>query len=306
MTMHFTVLASGSAGNANLVEAYNDCVLIDVGIGPRTLATRLATVNRTWKHLRAVFLTHVHTDHWKETTLVHLAKNGIPLHCHPEHQRYLAGHSLAFDWLEQEGLVRLYQANQVVSISSQWHCLPIAVSHDSGETFGFRFEAEGLGESETSRLGYLTDLGCWDDSLADAMTDVDLLALEFNHDVAMERNSGRSPDLIRRVLGDQGHLSNAQAAAFVREILRRSSPGRLKTLIQLHLSKECNHPHLAAKTARQCLSQAACEAELYSACQESASPRFSWRSQPNGKVSEVLRNGATVTRLLQAKLPGFE
>ena len=55
--------------------------------------------------------------------------------------------------------------------------------------------------------------------LADALSGVDLLALEFNHDVAMQRSSGRHPMLIARVLGDEGHLSNAQAAALLRQTL---------------------------------------------------------------------------------------
>src|SRR5262249_58433243 len=88
------------------------------------------------------------------------------------------------------------------------------------------------------------------DELADALADVDLLALEFNHDVGLERSSGRSPYLIARVLGEEGHLSNEQAANLLREVLRRSPPGRLRQLVQLHLSRECNRPHLAPETAQ--------------------------------------------------------
>ena len=55
-----------------------------------------------------------------------------------------------------------------------------------------------------------------------ALADVDILALEFNHDVFLEKSSGRSPALIFRVLGDRGHLSNVQAAELLREVGRRS------------------------------------------------------------------------------------
>ena len=54
---------------------------------------------------------------------------------------------------------------------------------------------------------------------------MDALALEFNHDVALQYASGRSPRLIQRVLGDRGHLSNEQAAALLGEVLRRSPAG---------------------------------------------------------------------------------
>jgi len=39
--------------------------------------------------------------------------------------------------------------------------------------------------------------------MVEALADVDLLGVEFNHDVEMQRRSGRSPALIARVLGDR-------------------------------------------------------------------------------------------------------
>ena len=42
MGLQFTVLASGSGGNATLVEADGFGVLIDLGLGPRQLSNRLA------------------------------------------------------------------------------------------------------------------------------------------------------------------------------------------------------------------------------------------------------------------------
>jgi phosphoribosyl 1,2-cyclic phosphodiesterase len=98
-------------------------------------------------------------------------------------------------------------------------------------------------------LGYLADLGTWTTDLVAAVADVDLLALEFNHDVQLEKQSGRPQDLIDRVLGDSGHLSNKQAADFVVELRRQQGAGRLRELVQLHLSQVCNHPTLARRTA---------------------------------------------------------
>ena len=64
----------------------------------------------------------------------------------------------------------------------------------------------------------MADTGCWTGAAADALTDVDLLAVEFNHDVEMQRRSGRPWHLIARNLGDRGHLSNDQGAALVAEV----------------------------------------------------------------------------------------
>ena len=106
--------------------------------------------------------------------------------------------------------------------------------------------------------------------MARLLLDVDVLALEFNHDVALERGSGRSPRLIARVLGDHGHLSNEQAAALVRHVLRLSEPGRLRHLIQMHLSRDCNRPALA----RQAVGDLPEHIEVHTAVQHRPGPRL--------------------------------
>ena len=57
--------------------------------------------------------------------------------------------------------------------------------------------------------------------------------------------------LIRRVLSDIGHLSNEQGASLLAEVVRRSQAGRVRHLVQLHLSRECNRVNLAATAAQQ-------------------------------------------------------
>src|ERR1700722_15856428 len=89
MPVSFTVLASGSSGNASVLELDSCRVLIDCGIGPRQLAERLKTVGLTWSDISAVVLTHTHGDHWREATFKHLIKYRIPFFCHPHHARTL-------------------------------------------------------------------------------------------------------------------------------------------------------------------------------------------------------------------------
>ncbi len=61
-------------GNATLIESGDFGVLIDAGLGPRQLASRLAAVGRSWAAVNAVILTHTHADHWKDRTLAHLRR----------------------------------------------------------------------------------------------------------------------------------------------------------------------------------------------------------------------------------------
>jgi phosphoribosyl 1,2-cyclic phosphodiesterase len=284
--MNFSVLASGSSGNASLLESGGFGVLIDVGLGPRQLAARLAVLAASWQRIHAVLLTHVHGDHWNERSFMHLLRRGIALHCHVEHERYLRDASPAFADLLAAGLVHAYTPDEELSLGPSLRCRPIPVSHDAGPTCGFRFECAPDFFGQTWVLGYAADLGTWDVSLARTFANVDALALEFNHDVRLERSSGRPPDLIARVLGDAGHLSNAQAAALVRAVLSHSEPGRLQHLVQLHLSRECNRAGLARAAAREALAGHA--TRVHVARQSRPGPSFALgmpRSRRNGRFS---------------------
>jgi phosphoribosyl 1,2-cyclic phosphodiesterase len=254
MGLRFTVLASGSGGNASLVEADGFGVLIDAGLGPRQLAARLAAAGSGWAAVRAVLLTHAHTDHWKGRTLAHLRRRRVPLYCHPSCHSVLSLYAPAFAGLAADGLVRSFTAGEEIALAPALRCRPLPVRHDGGPTFGFRLSGAPDLFGDAAALGYVADLGSWDDALADALADVDLLAVEFNHDPAMEYASGRSPRLIARVLGDEGHLSNAQGAELVRAVLARSAAGRLRHVVQLHLSRHCNRPELARAAAAAVLS----------------------------------------------------
>ena len=58
MTARFTALASGSAGNACVIDADGFGVLLDFGLGPRTLAGRMADRGLSWRSISVALLTH--------------------------------------------------------------------------------------------------------------------------------------------------------------------------------------------------------------------------------------------------------
>ena len=217
MPVSFTVLASGSSGNASVLELDSIRVLIDCGVGPRQLADRLRTVGLSWPDISAVVLTHTHGDHWRETTFKHFGKFRIPFFCHAHHARCLQRDAESFQKLADGGLVRTYVEASPIDLGSGLYCWPIPISHDGGPTFGFRFVAKKTDGTKPESHCCLLD-GSWrlDSRIGRIVANVDLLALEFNHDVEMELSSGRSSHLIERVLSKNGHLSNEQAAQFLK------------------------------------------------------------------------------------------
>jgi phosphoribosyl 1,2-cyclic phosphodiesterase len=307
-SFRFTVLASGSGGNASLLQADGFGVLLDLGLGPRQLTQRLKATGLSWQNLHAALLTHTHTDHWHDRTLAHFLRLRLPLYCHPEHHAALLTYSSAFAELVTANLVRAYQPDTELNLSPTLTCLPFRVRHDGGATCGFRFEGSSDPFGQSYALGYAADLGSWDQKLAQILCEVDVLALEFNHDVGLERASGRSPRLIARVLGDRGHLSNDQAAALLREVVERSAPGRIQHLVQLHLSQDCNRPALALTTARAALNGASESIQIHTAHQDIPGPSLGvsavkGRNRPRRGPTTKRR---TKTASLQPWLPGWE
>jgi hypothetical protein len=197
-----------------------------------------------------------------------LRRQKILFYCHEIHERELAAWSRSMIDLRQAGLVRLYQGNVTFDFEGGIRCLPLRIPHDSTPTFAFRMEGHADLFGQGPALGYAADLGEWNEELVENFAGVDLLALEFNHDVYLEQTSGRSARLIARVLGEDGHLSNDQAAALIRAVLERGSCERLRHVVQLHLSKECKRPTLARQAARHILQELAPLTRLITARQD--------------------------------------
>lgn len=285
----FTVLASGSSGNASLLESEGFYLLLDCGLSPRPLGKRLAAVGCSWQQLNAVLLTHTHTDHWNEATFSFLVPRTALLYCHAEHRQLLRLCSPAFGELEKQDRVREYESTTRFALTPALGCRPIPVRHDGGATFGFRFEGPRDLFGGGWAMGYAADLGTWNADVVDALLDVELLALEFNHDVGLERRSGRSRFLIQRVLGDEGHLSNEQGAALVSEIMTGSSSGRLGQVVQLHLSRQCNNQGLAQAALRTALPDGVAPPAIHTASQEEPSPTFTLgAARPRRKAPRIL------------------
>lgn len=292
MPARFTVLASGSSGNANLLEVDGFALLIDFGLQPQIIAERLSFVQRTWANVNAVILTHAHGDHWNSYTLAHLRRLNIPLYAHAKHHVRLS-ENRNHEPMRRAGLLRQYIEDRPIPLAPNLNVRAIEVPHDSSPTFAFRFDycnAEQRGWS----AGLASDIGHVTNAIVEAFTGIDLLAVEFNHDVVMQKQSPRPRFLIDRVLGNHGHLSNEQAA----DLAMRVGEGCLRTLVQLHLSKDCNTPELAQAAGQKALDTIAPMAQLVTATQHAATIAM--------PIVERVISSLPTKNSYQQTLPGME
>lgn len=242
--MRFTMLASGSKGNCSIIDDGQSSYLIDGGISPRTLETHLKISGFTPQRLRGLILTHTHGDHWNPRLLAYCAEKKIPWYLHKTHARTIYDQLPEFKAFWESGLARFYLPNTPFETAPGWNWFPVILSHDSSETFGFRLDIKNA-QVPCVSIGYLADLGIWNKALVEQFTDLNLLALEFNHDEELQKNSKRPQFLIERIMGNEGHLSNYQAVCFL-DYLKSLGVSKLpKHLVQVHLSEQCNSPEHA-------------------------------------------------------------
>jgi phosphoribosyl 1,2-cyclic phosphodiesterase len=272
MSVQFAVLGSGSRGNSTLVRDRGAGMLIDVGMGPKDLGQRLESVGSGWSQIAAVALTHTHSDHVDSAAFSELARRQAMLYCHEGHRAELTGNA-GFQKLEAAGLIRCYDEQPFLTPTGL-RLEPIRLRHDGGPTYGFRIEVSAERRRRPVSIGYLADTGSWTETMADSLADVEVLGVEFNHDLAMQKASGRPQYLIARNLGDDGHLSNGQGAELVQAILGRSRKKTLRHLVLLHLSEQCNQPDLAISAAREAIRVDGHRPEIHAARQSPAHPNL--------------------------------
>ena len=115
-----------------------------------------------------------------------------------------------------------------------------SIPHDAADPVSYTLE------SESTKLGMVTDLGYFDHYIVDQLRSSDVLYVEANHDVNMLQVGPYPYYLKQRILGSHGHLCNEMSGKLVRELLN----DRLTHVVLGHLSKENNFPELALKTVQ--------------------------------------------------------
>jgi phosphoribosyl 1,2-cyclic phosphodiesterase len=233
--MQCSALASGSSGNCLYIECGDDALLIDAGLSKREILSRLQGAGGSAENIRGILVTHEHIDHIRGAYALarHLK---VPIYATGgtlyEIARCRGTGAISIDLVRCRWQERLEIGNFFIEA--------FPASHDAREPCGFRISGNG------TVLGCCTDTGVITTEMGECLSGCNLLVLESNHCPDMLR-TGPYPEMLkRRIRSRRGHLSNPDAAAFI-----RSCCTDLDRIMLVHLSEVNNTPEKALASAKE-------------------------------------------------------
>ena len=229
-----TVLASGSNGNCTVGHCGEQAIMIDCGISLRMLRRRMKeeALEESW--LKAILITHEHTDHISGARVA-AQHFGVPVFATAKCAEVLRSR---FDF----GVMTMIAACNDFPLSG-FNVRAFPVSHDAVDTVGYVFERE------STKIGVATDLGQANQMTHFQLRDCNTLVLESNYDINMLAASSRPWSLKTRILGPNGHLSNVDSAKLLPAVVTRNT----RNVVLAHVSGDCNTYDIAEQTARTTL-----------------------------------------------------
>lgn len=224
MSLFITSLNSGSNGNCYYVGNGHEAVLVDAGLSCKETERRMDRLNLSMKKVKAVFISHEHTDHVKGLAGI-ASKYSLPV--------YVTDLTKAGCYHLKPEYARSFTAHVPVQIGGL-HVTGFPKFHDAADAHSFIISYNDI------TVGVFTDLGRPCEQLINYFKKCNAAFLETNYDEEMLEN-GRYPYFLKnRIRGGYGHLSNKQAL----DVFMQRIPSFMSHLLPAHLSKDNNCPDL--------------------------------------------------------------
>ena len=238
--LHYISLASGSSGNSCYLGTRAGGIIVDAGIRADEIEEKLNAAGIPMRHVKALLLTHDHSDHVRYSYNLLRTFRHLTLYCTPRViNGLLRKHSIS-------KRIKDYQTpifKEIPFKVADFEITAFEVPHDGSDNMGFSIDFRGR------RFVLATDLGSVTERARFYMSQANYLVIEANYDETMLRNGAYPEHLKARIRAANGHLDNMATAAFLSEIINPE----LKYIFLCHLSKDNNTPALALKAVAEAL-----------------------------------------------------
>lgn len=233
----FLPLFSSSSANCCFLGMNGQGILVDAGASGTQILKSLESKNIEIDNIKAVFVTHEHSDHIKGLSAF-VKKTGVPIIASKE---TLTAVEKCCSLPANAKLLEVEDNIAIGDIVAN----RFATSHDCVGSSGYCFELPG-----DIKISVCTDLGVVTEGVRKAIVGSNLVYIESNHDIKMLQSGPYPPELKLRILSDKGHLSNISCSAELPALLENGTT----RFILAHLSQHNNLPALAKSTAVSVLS----------------------------------------------------
>ena len=248
--MKFISFGSGSSGNCYYLLEDGIGLIIDAGIGIRSFKKYFREYGFTYPTLKAILVTHDHTDHVKAVGALSGGYN-LEVFATEEVHKGILNNYYTHKKVRPE-LCRTYLPGDDWSIGP-FHITTFTVPHDASHNCGYFIE------TATTNFCFITDAGSFTPEMISFIRRARNLVIEANYDAAMLDEGPYPLHLKKRIKAPTGHACNAETARILEENLAATT----ENIWLCHLSEENNHPELTRKTIAQALERSECKSQLH-------------------------------------------
>lgn len=237
--MKIAPLCSSSSANSTFIGDSDSGLLVDAGCSYKSLLKSLALCRTDISAVKAVLVTHEHSDHVKGLYLL-TKHNDIPVYASEKTAEFLLENALV---AKPENL---FDISGLKSAPVDFEITAFNTPHDSVESVGFILTAPN-----GYKTAYFTDLGEVTDEVRENADGADFVFIEANYDGELLRRNGKYPDYVKaRIASKKGHLSNADSALYISQLVEKGAT----RIVLAHLSRENNSSGIAFGDTERVLS----------------------------------------------------